>query len=247
MINLILILFLCFLFLLTIPANTSLNPQNYSEFDFCKTYLSISKKDYQKRNLQLISCLEDLHTNLTLPSYLTFFLAKKSLEDNHQFENNFTQSQSQINISFITFYSPNIFSFAANYLYYNTLQLQTSIHLASVTTQEDYFPEDRRWNKIFCLYQQMVYKSSKEVQYFLFMDIDILIVEPSLFLSRIQSLIQDYPTKDLFLSEDSLDYANTGMILFKNSPFSLQFLSEWWSLRSQPHIFCDQHALNFLS
>jgi hypothetical protein len=55
------------------------------------------------------------------------------------------------------------------------------------------------------------------------------------------------PQTHVIMSEDLLDYGNSGVIIVENHPWSLFFLNSWLEMKSSPNTFCDQHVLNRLS
>lgn len=77
-----------------------------------------------------------------------------------------------------------------------------------------------------------------------YLDADLMVLDSSL---DIEHLLFSHPKADLLLAQDSLDWANTGFIIVRDTPWSRQALAEWWSLRYAPGVFCDQHALNLFS
>jgi hypothetical protein len=70
------------------------------------------------------------------------------------------------------------------------------------------------------------------------------------FLTSILSKYQNYQI--LFAEEDSLDVANTGMIIMnvttvENIHYNYHFFQQWWQMKNIQNTYCDQHVLNLLS
>eukprot|EP01039_Chlorochromonas_danica_P000586 gene586-631_t len=170
------------------------------------------------------------------------------------------------NITLLTFSSSNILPYAlpcsqinAHYAthrgyHYHLLEGDSSLQESE---------SDLRWVKVMLLldllssYSTPIMAASNEVggdslrasgdrkqRVLVYLDADLMVLDSSV---DIEQLLLAHPKADLLLAQDSLDWANTGFIIVRDTPWSRQALAEWWSLRYAPGVFCDQHALNLLS
>ena len=149
------------------------------------------------------------------------------------------------NIMFATFISENIYSYAGSSLLFNARYLESKnypMRILSAETGDDYYPQDRRWNKIKAVSNALL-KWAKTVSYLVFIDADLLILDPEF---DAESVIAAHPTANLIVAADVLDTANTGFMIVRNCPWSIDFFDRWWASRDLAGTFCDQHVLNKL-
>ena len=80
-----------------------------------------------------------------------------------------------------------------------------------------------QWYKIKFIQQQL---EESNVDYIMFMDADAIFVKPEV---DIRTIIENYPDKELIISEDfGPDIVNTGVMIFKNTNWSVDFLKRIW-------------------
>lgn len=156
-----------------------------------------------------------------------------------------------------TFISSNILSYANHYLFNNLYYLQkyepaVEFLILSEETGDDYSPTDRRWNKIYSIYHGLD-TWAKDFEYIVYLDADILLLpplnpfKPFNIRTIIQDVHQQSPEALLFMSEDLLDYGNSGSLIVRNHPWNRQFFQRWISQRDSHNTYCDQHVLSKLS
>ena len=63
---------------------------------------------------------------------------------------------------------------------------------------------------------------------------------------RIEQLAATYPDAHILMSADVSSLANSGCIIVKNSKWAIQFLTDWWQLRTDPRINTDQMGFETL-
>jgi hypothetical protein len=150
----------------------------------------------------------------------------------------------------VTYISNHILSYASNFAFYNLFQLRSHHFPFLIFDDEnsiDYYPKDRRWNKIKLLHDGLD-SWGKHYGCILYLDADILLDK---YFGTLHTLvlrpINKFSDIDVILSEDLLDYGNSGVLILKNTDWTRSFLQRWWDLREAKNVFCDQHALNFLS
>jgi hypothetical protein len=164
---------------------------------------------------------------------------------------------SSTSVVFATFVSPEIYSYALrnalfNQFYFSSRSTSTSStgtgvipsRYLSPLTGDDYFPDDRRWNKIRAI--PMALRGwANAYEYLVFIDADLIINNWNF---DVHSIILEYGGNgtDLILASDEIDMANTGFMVVRNSAWSVSFFDRWWSLKGSPLTSCDQHVLNLL-
>ena len=80
-----------------------------------------------------------------------------------------------------------------------------------------------QWYKIKFIQQQL---EESDVDYIVFMDADAIFVKQDF---NICEIIKNYPDKELIISEDfGPDIVNTGVMIFKNTEWSINFLKRIW-------------------
>lgn len=164
-------------------------------------------------------------------------------------------SSTSNSVVFATFVSPEIYSYALRNALFN--QFYFSSHSTgrggdvipsrclSPLTGDDYFPDDRRWNKIRAIPMALRGWASA-YEFVVFIDADLIINNWNF---DVHSIILEYGgdnNTDLILASDEIDMANTGFMVVRNSAWSVSFFDRWWSLKGSPHTSCDQHVLNLL-
>eukprot|EP01031_Cornospumella_fuschlensis_P027954 gene27954-33757_t len=156
-----------------------------------------------------------------------------------------------VKLGVVTFSTPNIAAYAD---YFTTINQQYAsakgytFLVASEETISDWNYEDVRWNKVQLLIDLVApcveHSSPCAFDYFVFVDADLVVLDFGL---DLVSVFETHGGRDLIMTEDNLDVANTGIIFVRPSESSLAFLRQWQKLRFLPYVHCDQHALNALS
>jgi hypothetical protein len=198
--------------------------------------------EYLKQSSQLISCLRN-HSFIYSPPH---FPPPKSLSS--------SSSSSSPSILFLVFASHHIYHYAALTLLINSQYLVSHHYdLVFLTDSEsdnnsryDYFPQDRRWNKIGGVIDALDPQDGwgRHVDYLIAIDADLIILDDHNFnLPNLLSITSN-SYSHLLLSADTSDIANTGFMIIKNSKWSYSFFQTWYASRYS--FDCDQHAFNDL-
>eukprot|EP01031_Cornospumella_fuschlensis_P031890 gene31890-38557_t len=101
---------------------------------------------------------------------------------------------------------------------------------------------DARWNKVLFLLETM---KAHDYEYVAWVDADLVILDFSLDLVAIAN---QHHTADIIMSKDKATapfIGNTGLIIIRNTNWSMEFLQKWWSSFDRSRC-CDQHALTWL-
>ena len=150
-------------------------------------------------------------------------------------------------IVYTMFASPEVFTYASHTTLANGAFFEHSGHAARLLSHEtgdDFYPKDRRWNKIRAIVRAFSNDGwAQKTQALVSIDTDLLILDWSLDAGQI---LDAHPEADLIMSADALDVGNTGFLIVRNTKWALSFFQEWWDSRHMKHTFCDQHVLNKL-
>ena len=80
-----------------------------------------------------------------------------------------------------------------------------------------------QWYKILFVQEQL---RNSDHDYIIYLDADAVIVKPE---KDIRDIISEYPDSDLIIARDfGPDLVNTGVMIFKNTPWSIDFLERVW-------------------
>eukprot|EP01031_Cornospumella_fuschlensis_P041259 gene41259-50356_t len=96
---------------------------------------------------------------------------------------------------------------------------------------------DARWNKVLFLLETM---KTHDYEYVTWVDADLVILDFSL---DLVALANQYHTADVIMSKDKATapfIGNTGLIIIRNTNWSIEFLQKWWSSFDRSRC-CDQH------
>ena len=161
----------------------------------------------------------------------------------------FTTQIQENSIAYAIFASPEIYSYAAHTALVNGAFFEYhgyASRLLSAETGDDFYPKDRRWNKIRSVVKALdpLEGWARGVDVMIFIDTDLLILDWQGL--QVQSLLDEHPRAHILMSRDALDVANTGFMIIRNTPWALEFFQAWWDGRDMPFTFCDQHVLNKL-
>lgn len=145
------------------------------------------------------------------------------------------------------FASPNIWKYSAHALLVNAYFAELNSFMVHVHYEDKgsfYHAEDVKWNKIGMTFDALSPKHgwASHMDYILIIDADVILLHPNIM--NVTKIVSIYPEAHLILSGDTLDVANAGVIIVKNSKWSYNFFELWWELRHT--IPCDQHAFNDL-
>jgi hypothetical protein len=152
-------------------------------------------------------------------------------------------------VLFTTYVSDNIVHYAAYNAFLNARLFHDPHHhhpliIHTSNSTQAAVSDDQRWTKVPLLLEGML-SWGQGYDYLVFLDADLVVLDPTL---DIDALLQTYPDADVLLSHDSLDYANTGVLIVRNNEWSKAFFRRWWSMKdTTANAFCDQHVLNHLS
>ena len=89
-------------------------------------------------------------------------------------------------------------------------------------------PRDERWNKIKIVRDLMEEDAVNEGSYVVWMDADLILLDLNW---RLDDIIAMYASHDLIISRDSAPESgmvNTGLMIFRVSKWSRDFLDIWW-------------------
>mgnify|MGYP003386216080 FL=1 len=107
-----------------------------------------------------------------------------------------------------------------------------------------------RWNKVKILIDAMDNIANAEVQYFVWMDADMIVLDMGV---KIEEIASQYPDADILMSKDVIQnkddkksdipdgLANSGYILVRHTHWARQVLFQWWSEYDRHHM-SDQSA-----
>ena len=148
-------------------------------------------------------------------------------------------------VSFVVFASENIYNYASLTLLINSYYAETRGYSLQFLREgdSDFFPEDRRWNKIASVIEALNPESgwAKDVDILVAIDADLIVMDLSF---DVRSVVNTHPKADIFMSSDPSDVGNTGFIIVRNTKWAYTFFQTWWEMRYS--FSCDQHALNDL-
>ena len=158
------------------------------------------------------------------------------------------------NITLAVWYSANVESYAAVAAFINTAFATYRHYTIKILTTEtfDYFPQDRRWNKIAAVAHGFDTTSSlttekatgwaKDSKILVAMDADIIVTDfDKLDVLKIAS---DHANAHIIMSADAFDTVNSGFIVARNTNYAQSFMATWYASRFSYE--CDQHAFNDL-
>ena len=78
----------------------------------------------------------------------------------------------------------------------------------------------------------------EKYDYVMWLDADTIIINESI---KLEDKINQFPKHNMFYCKDPMFWGlNSGVLIFKNSQFSRQLLTEWWDSRSTTGIFHDK-------
>jgi hypothetical protein len=147
-------------------------------------------------------------------------------------------------ILILSFASANIMSYALPALFINHLYAfhqNCSFRFLHEGNSGDYFPQDRRWNKIAAILDALENDWGKDYPVLVSHDADLIFTD---FTFDLHELLAQHPHAHVLLSSDTFDLANSGFILLRNTKWSYQFFLTWYSARYAHS--SDQQALTAL-
>jgi tetratricopeptide (TPR) repeat protein len=152
-------------------------------------------------------------------------------------------------IAILTYASPGIFDYAAYAFAVNSAYAEHNgyeIFFLSPETGSNYEPRDQRWNRVKIIQEALDPSNGwlRDIEYVAWVDADLIFLDLDFSLEK---LTRDYPQADMIVSAErhaETGVANTGSFIMKNSPWTYQFLHDWWTKydRSLNHdqIFFDK-------
>jgi hypothetical protein len=169
----------------------------------------------------------------------------------------------------VTFASEDVLSYGAYSNSINSAYAEANGYPFVIVTEEDHVEyrssNDQRWSKIHILkhalsqqdsdnpdkkdinsesiHQDCPYGWASSAKYLVWLDTDLVILD---FKLKIEDIVEKYPDADIIMSKDKATFvANSGMIIVRNSPSSIDLLSRWWASFDRKKC-CDQNAFTWL-
>ena len=208
------------------PHNADIHSINgYSSSECCAIFMDGDDTFQKKSNYDVLHVLKCVNNSLSM-----------------------TQKLKPSVLTFAIFASSEIYQYAAHTALANALYLERRGYagrLLSVDTGDDFYPKDRRWNKIQSVVKALTPANgwASLQDSLIFIDTDLVVLNWSL---NPAEALSRFPLADLILSADALDVGNTGFLIIRNTVWSRMFFQEWWDSRHMPGTFCDQHVFNKL-
>ncbi len=111
----------------------------------------------------------------------------------------------------------------------------------SDSTNSNYEPDDKRWNKIMILYNRMI--QHENIEYIMWIDADAIVLNMEF---SFEDLLLQYHQSDLIASSDiRMGFINTGIMIIRNTLWMRRFLFNWWIIADRKKV-CDQDAFDIL-
>lgn len=160
-----------------------------------------------------------------------------------------TDGAPSLGVGIITFASSNIWNYSA---YSFSLMAGYTIHQGyalHLVTNNSYDHYDERWTKVKILEEALDPNSSAgwaaQLDYLVWMDADAVVLDWGL---RIEALAARYPQAHLLVSAEhagSTTMMNSGVIIVRNSLWTRQVLSLWWTFADR-RLHSDQEQFDLL-
>jgi tetratricopeptide (TPR) repeat protein len=163
----------------------------------------------------------------------------------------------QYKIAIVSYSTPNILNYSAYTHAINTLYSQHNGYYFRQLNQTNgqFDSEDERWNKIMILRSSLL-TWARAFDYLIWIDADAIVLN---FQFHFDDLIAQHPSADLIASSEnhellisnlfscggSANKINTGLIIVKNTQWSLDFLLSYWN-HSDRRTYHDQTVFDFL-
>lgn len=137
-------------------------------------------------------------------------------------------------IAIVTYYSPNIASYASYALAINTAYAEHQgyeFYALSPETGSNFEPADQRWNRVKIMDDALNTKNGwlKDVDYIIWLDADLVMIN---FAFQFRDLIKKHKNVDIIISAErhaETGVANTGSLILKNTAWSRDYLKKWWN------------------
>lgn len=109
------------------------------------------------------------------------------------------------------------------------------------STNSNYEPDDKRWNKIMILYNRLI--QNENIEYIMWIDADAIVLNMDF---SFEDLLLQYHQSDLIASSDiRMGFINTGIMIIRNTLWMQRFLLNWWNIADRKNV-CDQDAFDIL-
>ena len=152
-------------------------------------------------------------------------------------------------VAVVTYVSKSIYEYASFAVAVQAVYSEHNNYTFQIQTSENgnnFEPIDQRWNKVKILSNALDASNgwARHVDYIVWLDADLIIMDLGM---RFEVIGRAYPDADIIMSNDlggSLDFANSGVILVKNTVWSQHFLHMWWEC-DRAHM-SDQMAFQLL-
>lgn len=149
------------------------------------------------------------------------------------------------NVAIVTFTTPQTVSYAAYALAINKAYARRFGYVFRVFDLENTGSfGDPRWVKIRLL-KEAISQWAHSYTYIVWLDSDLAVIDHSF---RLEDIALSNPSADIIMSKDMATapfVSNSGAIIVKNTPWSLNLLDLWWSSYDRDRC-CDQNAFTWL-
>ena len=153
-------------------------------------------------------------------------------------------------IGLVTYATENIwnytaYSFAVNEIYaeHNNYVM---LHLDEGSSN-NYDPIDSRWNKVKILEEALDPENgwARDYEWVVWVDADAIILDMDM---KIEEVVASHPDAHLLVSAEhagSSTLMNSGVVIVKNSPWTIDFLQKWWTFKTRT-LYSDQEQFDLL-
>jgi len=176
-----------------------------------------------------------------------------------------------LGVAIVTYSTNSIFDYASYSFAINEAYAEHNGYIMKLlddtSADDEYDKEDPRWNKVkileraidpvggnhpilinnnsYCTTTTTATGWAKDLDYVMWVDADLVFLDMNM---RIEQIAASYPKAHILVSAEnhgSTTLINSGSIIIKNSKWSRQFLSLWWSWSSRRH-YSDQEQFDML-
>ena len=156
-----------------------------------------------------------------------------------------------LGVGIVTYSTTGIFDYSSYSFAVNEAYAEHNGYIIKLfddaSSTDMYDQDDPRWNKVKIL--EMAIDPdigwARDLDYVMWVDADLIFLDMNM---RIEQIASRYPNAHILMSAEnhgSTTLVNSGAILVRNSRWSRQFLSLWWSWSSRKH-YSDQEQFDML-
>jgi len=153
-------------------------------------------------------------------------------------------------VAMVSYITPGILEYGAYAYSINTAYAEHNNYVClmfSPETGHEFEPYDQRWNKVKIVLDMIdpLSKLGRFFEYVVWFDADLVVLD---FSFNLTSLIEQHPGAQMIFSRDPQienGVVNSGFFIAKNSDWSRDFLSKWWSTYDRVKGM-DQHVFTRL-